>query len=90
MIDKSVLAKHPVAVQNIVRFLDSSHLADPALQFVVQRFENLAAELLNEMKSSPDLTLALRKIVDAKNYAVMSKIVEMEAKGQTVQTQTNQ
>ena len=54
MIDQSILARHPRNVQDVVRFLDSSHLADARLRFTVQKFETLAAELLLDMNTSAE------------------------------------
>jgi len=90
MIDKSILMEHPKNVRDIVRFLDSSHLADTRLQFIVQKFEQLASDLLYELNTSADLVLTLRKIVDAKNLAVQAKILDIESQLDKVQTHASQ
>ncbi len=73
MIDKSILMTHHKSVVDVVRFLDSSHLPEH-LQAIVQPFEDLAAEILRAVPSSPFLTVAMRRLVDAKNEAVIAKI----------------
>ena len=90
MIDSTILARHPKNVHDIVRFLDSSHLADARLRFTVQRFETLAAELLLDMNTSAELVVTLRKIVEAKDSAVRAKILDIEASNDKIATQTGQ
>jgi len=90
VIDQSILARHPKNVHDVVRFLDSSHLADARLRFTVQRFETLAAELMLDMNTSADLVLTLRALVAAKNLAMQAKILDIENNGDNVQTQSGQ
>ena len=73
MIDQSVLAQHAKPTQDVVRFLDSSHLRGD-LQPYVQKFEKLASEILSEVPGSAELTNAMRKLVEAKDAAVRAKI----------------
>lgn len=76
-IDKSILAQHVKPVTDVVRFLDSSHLRDD-LKAVPQMFEKLAADLLQKIPSSPELTKTMQKLVEAKDQAVRSQIHAVE------------
>jgi hypothetical protein len=73
MIDKDVLAAHHEATQSVARFLDSSHLRED-LRVIPLGFENLAGKLLQEIPSSPEVTVLMRNLVVAKDQAVRAKI----------------
>jgi hypothetical protein len=73
MIDQSILQQHAQPVRDKVRFLDATHLK-PELQFIVEMYEDLAANVLHQVPSSPELTLAMQKLVEAKDQAVRAKL----------------
>lgn len=73
MIDKSITNQHHESVVSIARFLDSSHLK-PELRHIPQMFEKLATDLLQAVPSSPELTKAIQKLVEAKDQAVRAQI----------------
>jgi hypothetical protein len=77
MIDASILIQHNKPVVDQARWLDSSHLRDD-LKLVVQPFEALAADMLRGIPSSPELTAALRKLVEAKDQMVRAKLYALE------------
>jgi hypothetical protein len=77
MIDKSITVVHHKSVLDKVRFLDSSHLRDD-LKHVVEPFEKLAAEIMRKTPSSPELTIAMQKIVEAKDQTVRAVLHAQE------------
>lgn len=77
MIDQSILLQHVKPVTDVVRFLDSGHLR-PDIQSVVRPFEKLAGDLLLSVPSSPELTKAVQKIVEAKDQAVRAYLHAQE------------
>jgi hypothetical protein len=78
MIDRSVLLQQRPEVRYVARFLDSSHLRDD-IKPIVQNFEDLAAATMEIIPSSPFLTVAMRKIVEAKDEAVRAYLHAREA-----------
>lgn len=84
MIDESILQRHPHNVRRIVRFLDSGHLS-PSLRHIVQPFEDLAANFLHKVPTTPATVTALHKIVDAKDAAVRAAIDAQENNAQHIQ-----
>lgn len=77
MIDQSILQPHHQSVIDKARFLDSRYLRDD-LQPFVQMFEKLAADILQVVPSSPELTIWMQKLVEAKDQAVRAKIYAEE------------
>jgi hypothetical protein len=77
MIDKSITSMHVKSVTDVARFLDSSHLRTD-LKLVVEPFEKLAADILKGIPSSPELTKAMQKLVEAKDQAVRAKLHALE------------
>ena len=66
---EAAAAHHP-SVQDVVQYLQSSHLP-PELQAVAQPFEDAAAHVLTAVhQSSPELTVAMRKLLEGKDAAV--------------------
>jgi DNA-directed RNA polymerase subunit F len=68
---------HAKPVNDVVRFLDSSHLKDE-LKHIPQMFEKLAMDIMKVVPSSPELTKAMQKLVEAKDQAVRSQIHAVE------------
>lgn len=77
MIDESILQQHVKPVRDKVRFLDSGHLRDDIKQ-IVRPFEKLAIDLLYRVPSSPELTIAVQKLVEAKDQAVRAYLYALE------------
>jgi hypothetical protein len=73
MISREVLSGHNSQVADKARFLDSSHLRED-LKLIPTKFESLAEELLMILPSSPETTLLMQKLVEAKDQAVRAKI----------------
>jgi hypothetical protein len=72
-VTQKILEQHHKSVADKVRFLDSSHLRDD-LKHIPQMFEDLANKLLHHVPSSPELTIAMQKLVEAKDQAVRAQI----------------
>jgi hypothetical protein len=72
-IDQSVTDQHHKSVLDKGRFLDSSHLRED-LKPIPQAFENLYHWLLHKVPSSPELTIAVQKLVETKDQAVRAQI----------------
>jgi hypothetical protein len=77
MIDQSVLEQHAQPIKDKARFLDSSHLRSD-LQPFVEQFERLGQDILNQVPSSPELTLFMQKLVETKDQAVRAKLHAIE------------
>lgn len=59
-------AKRRPEVTNVLQFLSDKHL-HPELRQIVTPIRNLAFELLKTLDDGPELTLGLRKLVEAKD-----------------------
>jgi hypothetical protein len=68
------LATHP-SVQHILRFFTFSHLP-PYLQEVSKPFALLARQVADSRPSNPETTVALRKLLEAKDAAVRAATCE--------------
>jgi hypothetical protein len=77
MIDQSILQQHVKPVTDKVRFLDSSHLRDD-IRMIVIPYEALAAGMLQSIPSSAELTIAMQKLVEAKDQAVRAYLYAHE------------
>lgn len=70
---------HDVAVQHVLGLLDHSHLKAP-LAGVSSRFKALARALVEEEElQGPELVVALRKLLEAKDAAVRAKVAGKES-----------
>lgn len=63
------------AVQFVLQFFEYKHLPE-SLQKVSKPFGNLAHELAQNLPSNPETTVALRKLLEAKDAAVRSLIAK--------------
>ena len=61
----------------ILQFFEYSHLP-PDLRLVSMRFHDLAHDLVNNMPRNPERTVALRKLLEAKDAAVRARIYKEE------------
>lgn len=64
--------RHP-ATRAIMRWFDADHLS-PDLQAVVLPFSELAEEITEMIADGPELTVCLRKLLEAKDCAVRAAI----------------
>lgn len=60
------------ATAQILRFFDYEHLESP-LRDISQRFHDLAHQLAEELEG-PELTVSLRKLLEAKDCAVRAAL----------------
>ncbi|WP_282795190.1 hypothetical protein [Streptomyces sp. CC224B] len=68
---------HPAA-RHVLRYFDTTHLPPPLAE-VAGLFEDLAAELARRSLDGPELTVALRKLLEAKDAAVRAALPAKEA-----------
>jgi hypothetical protein len=66
--NEAIMGHHP-AVAHVLKGFRYTHLP-PELQGVSKRFHDLAHEMAQEMPDSPEVTVTLRHLLDAKNAAV--------------------
>ncbi|MGW0537801.1 hypothetical protein [Streptomyces sp. NPDC003032] len=74
------MAEYHPAVRNVLRYFDSTHL--PAhLAAVADCFEDLAVDLAARSDlDGPELTVALRKLLEAKDAAVRAALPEGQSR----------
>ena len=66
--------RHP-AVHELMSYFSTDHLPDGTpMKGLVSEFEAFAEELVNACPDGPELTTALRKILEAKDCAVRSVV----------------
>ena len=70
MVDPATL--HP-SVQGLLRFFEFEHLREP-MRSVSKRYSELAYWTASETPSGPEQTVALRKLLEAKDCAVRSSL----------------
>jgi len=63
---------HP-SVENILKFFEYSHLPEH-LQSVSIQCSNLAHNMVSECEHSPELTVGLRKLLEAKDCFVRARL----------------
>ena len=63
---------HP-NVESIMRFFNYQHLP-PHLQEISKSCHDLAEKMVNELPSSPELTVGLRKLLEAKDCFVRANV----------------
>jgi hypothetical protein len=66
------------AVAAVGEFFDSDHLP-PRLREIAGMFEDLATALLREIPDDPELTVALRKLLESKDAAVRARVRQIRA-----------
>ena len=62
---------------HVVKYFAWRHLAAGPLQDVSERFGRLALDLIATIADSPELTVALRKLVESKDCAVRAMVDEL-------------
>lgn len=63
---------HP-SIESILKYFEWGHLPD-RLQLVSQPFANLAQTIANRAPDNPETTVALRKLLEAKDAAVRAAL----------------
>lgn len=61
-------------IDPIMRYFSFAHLKTPELQEVSRRFADLACWVASELPRNPERTVALRKILEAKDAAVRAAL----------------
>jgi hypothetical protein len=64
------------SVEEKLRWLEPNPNLPPHLHVIAGQFQGLALDLLEQIEDSPQLTLALQHLIDAKDCAVRAKIAE--------------
>jgi len=59
--------------ERMLKWFECNHLPEP-LQITSQRFRDLAILLVDTIESGPERTVALRKLLEAKDAAVRAKL----------------
>jgi hypothetical protein len=59
--------------EQILQFFEFTHLPNE-LQLVSSRFHRLALEIVQSLPRNPERTVALRKLLEAKDAAVRAKL----------------
>ena len=59
-------------MHRLLQFFEYGHLQDPALKEVSKKFHFLAHNLAGSLPENPESTVALRKLLEAKDCAVRS------------------
>ncbi len=67
------MPEHHPAVASVLRFFAYEHLP-PHLQEVSKEFHDLAVKVADRAPASPETTVALRKLLEAKDAAVRARI----------------
>jgi hypothetical protein len=67
------------SVEEKLRWLEPSPNLPPHLHVVAGQFQALASDLLEQIEDSPQLTLALQHLIDAKDCAVRARIAQTES-----------
>jgi len=63
-----------VRSERMMKFFAYDHLAKNELRAVSERFHNLAMEVVCNIEPGPERTVALRKLLEAKDAAVRAVI----------------
>jgi hypothetical protein len=69
---------HP-AVAGVLRFFEFEHLPKGRIQGMARLFHDVAHTLARGLEPDPELTVALRKLLEAKDAAVRCAVLEVRA-----------
>jgi hypothetical protein len=70
--------RHPSTIENLRWLIPNPHLPTGTPWFVADRFHALGAELVRILHDGPQLTIALQRLIDAKDAAVRQAIADAE------------
>ena len=73
----SAAGRHP-STQQLVRYFAYAHLADP-LRPIAMIYCSAARDLVSSLPDGPELTVALRKLVESKDCAIRAGVDAMLA-----------
>lgn len=68
--------RHP-SVQEIVQWFQYDHLANNTLKMLSEEIQNLADSMVEKLPDSPELTVGLRKLLEAKDCFVRCGVAEL-------------
>jgi len=71
--------RHP-AVAGVLRFFEYDHLPKGMIKDTAREFAMFAERLASVLPSDPELTVALRKMLEAKDAAVRCAVVDEKAR----------
>jgi hypothetical protein len=66
----------PDETEYMNQFFAYDHLSNPVLRSTSALFANLAQTLIHELPKNPERTVALRKLLEAKDAAVRAHLVK--------------
>jgi hypothetical protein len=75
----SAESRHP-AVAGVLRFFEYDHLPEGMIKLTARAFADFAAKMVAILPSDPELTVALRKLLEAKDAAVRCAVVDEKAR----------
>jgi hypothetical protein len=70
--------RHPGTREKLRWLTPNPNLPEGVPQLVAMQFENLAWELAGNLNDGPQLTIALQRLIDAKDAAVRQAIADGE------------
>lgn len=73
-------AGHHPAVAGVLRFFEYGHLPEGFIRDRSTQFAVFAEELAENLPSDPELTVALRKLLEAKDAAVRCAVIGEKAR----------
>lgn len=73
--------RHP-STEHVLQFFEAGHLAPGPVQNMAIGFQNFANDLISRADDSPELTVALRKLLEAKDAAVRSVVFDLKTGGE--------
>ena len=71
---KEMVKVHPATAQ-VLRFFEYKHLPDGKAKNISHGFSDTAKELVKVLPEDPETTVALRKLLEAKDAAVRAALV---------------
>ena len=73
-VDRDTESYHP-AIAGVLRFFEYNHLPDGPIRDMAKEFSEFAYDLAS-LDPDPELTVALRKLLESKDAAVRAVVVE--------------
>lgn len=71
------MSRHP-STEQMLRYFDHRHLGPGRPKRVSSKFQGLARELVEMLPDGPELTVALRKLLESKDSAVRHAVFTKE------------
>lgn len=73
------MSRHP-GTTHLLSLFAYEHLP-PSLQIVSKPFHDLACDMTAMLEDGPELSVALRKLVEAKDCAVRQRVIDLKGGG---------